>query len=102
MIISKFLSDAKNDLIEQIEQFYKTNDYMRFFYRRKITSIVNHLGGYQVLFPFLRYILNVTDDNNEIIEGEKANPHSLKDFINNFNIYYSETFKNICDYIVTL
>ena len=39
------------------------------------------------IFPFLRYILNVTDDNKEIVEGEKANPHSLKDFINNYNIY---------------
>ena len=75
---------------------------MRFFYGRQITSIVNHLDGYQTKFPFLRYILNVTDDNKEIVEGEKANPHSLKDFINNYNIYYSETFKNICDYVVTL
>jgi hypothetical protein len=62
---------------------------MRFFYGRQITSILNHLDGYHTIFPFLRYILNVTDDNKEIVKGENVNPHSLKDFINNYNIYYS-------------
>ena len=99
--IDKFLTNAKNDFIKQLEQYYKTNDYMRFFYGRQIVSIVNHLDGYRTIFPFLRYILNATDDK-EIKEGNKTNQHDVKDFINNYDIYHDETFKNICNYVVDL
>ena len=70
--IDKFLSNAKNDYIKQLELYYKINDYMRFFYGRQIVSIVNHLNGYQEVFPFLRYILNATDEK-DIKKGSQVN-----------------------------
>ena len=99
--IDKFLSNAKNDYIKQLELFYKINDYMRFFYGRQIVSIVDHLNGYKEIFPFLRYILNATGDKT-INEGSKVNVHSVQDFINNYDIYHEETFKNISNYVLDL
>lgn len=45
---------------------------MRFFYGEQIVSIVKYLDGYSEIIPFLRYILNDTDNKN-IEESDKAN-----------------------------
>ena len=99
--IEKFLSNAKKDLIKQLETFYKIDDFMRFFYGKQIVSIVDHLDGYLEIFPFLRYILNDTDKEN-IEEGDKKNVHSLTDYINHYSLYNKETFENISNYVISL
>ena len=99
--IEKFLINAKNDFIRQLEEFYKMNDFMRFFYGKQIVTIVNHLDGYRDIFPFLRFILNNTDDE-EIKTGDVSNQHAFNDFIRDYEDFQNETFKNISDYVVTL
>ena len=99
--IEKYLTNAKTDLIKQLETFYQINDYMRFFYGRQITNIVSHLEGYTEIFPFLRYILNDTS-NKSINEGNKSNPHDTKDYIGNYNLYDKEAYQNICNYVSSL
>ena len=96
--IEKFLSNVKKDFIEQLETFYKNDDYMRFFHGNQIINIVKHLEGNYEIFPLLRYILNDTDKEN-IEEGDKKNVHSTIDYINHYSLYNKEIFKNISNYV---
>ena len=99
--IDKYLSNAKNDFIKQLEQFYKKNDYIRFFYGRQFVTIVNHLDGYKKIFPFLRNILNDIGEE-EIKTGVIINDHKYNDFIRDYEEYHKEIFENIIEYVVTL
>ena len=58
--IEKFLYNAKNDFIQKLEQYYKINDFLRFFYGKQIMTIINHLDGNKEFFSFIKYILNDT------------------------------------------
>lgn len=99
--IEKFLSNAKNDFIQQLEQCYKIKDYLRFFYGKQIMTIVNHLDGNKEIFSFIKYILNdIGKGKNKI--GVRYNDHSVKNFVRDYEEYHSETFNNINDYVVTL
>ena len=100
--IEKYLSKAKNDFIKQLEQFLKNNEQLRFFYGKQFNTIVNHLDGNRKIFPFLRYILNETDNKKEIKQGRIGNEHKFNDFIRDYKEYHKETFENIIKYVVTL
>ena len=99
--IKSFLLNAKTDFIKKLEQYYKSNDYVRFIYGKQFNTIVNHLDGYSNIFPFLRYILNETN-NKEIKTGNISNDHNFNDFILDYGDYQNETFTNISNYIVSL
>ena len=99
--IEKFLSNAKNDFIQQLELYYKIKDELRFFYGKQIMTIVNHLNGNKEIFSFIKYILNdIGKGKNKI--GVRYNDHSVKNFVRDYEEYHSETFKNINEYVGTL
>ena len=100
--IEKFLSNAKKDFIKQLEQFFKEYDFMRFFYGSQFVTIVNHLNGNRKIIPFLRYILNETDNTKEIKTGDTKNQHCFNNFIKDYKDYHRETFENIVEYVITL
>ena len=100
--IEKFLSKAKNDFIKQLELFLKNYEHLRFFYGKQYITIVNHLDGNRKVFPFLRYILNETDNKKEIKQGRIGNEHKFNDFIRDYKEYHKETFENIIKYVVSL
>ena len=51
--IESFLSKAKNNIVNKLEDFYKTSEGMRFFYGKQICYIINHLNGYNDSYSFL-------------------------------------------------
>ena len=97
--IKNFLFDAKNNFINQLDNFYKNDINIRFIFSRIIDSILNHLTTSLNIDPFLRYILNITDDNIDIKEGLKSNPRSTEDYVREYNLYNKESLKNISDFI---
>ena len=96
--IETLLLNVKKDFIEQLETFYKNDDYMRFFHGNQIINIIEHLDGNHEIFPLLRYILNDTDKEN-IEEGDKKNVHSTTDYINYYSLFNKEIFENISNYV---
>ena len=95
-----FLSNVKKVFINQLETFYKIDDFMRFFPSSQIINIIEHLDGNHDIFPLLRYILNDTDKEN-IEEGDKKNVHSTIDYINHYSLYNKEIFENISNYVIS-
>jgi hypothetical protein len=99
--IESFLSKAKNDIVNKLEDFYKTNEAMRFFYGKQICYIINHLNGYNDSYSFLRYILNDIDSQT-LEQGDKKNICHTKNYIKNYSIITRDSFNNICNYVNSL
>ena len=51
---------------------------------------------------FLRYILNITDNDTKIIEGYKSDVKTVNDYISNYSIYNHDSLENISKYITSL
>ena len=99
--IKNYLFSAKNDLIKQLNNCYEENINLRFLYGKQFDSIIKHLETSFNIEPFLRYLLNFTDDELNIKEGYKSNPRSTNDYVGEYNLYNKESFRNISKYIDT-
>ena len=99
--IESFLSKAKNNIVNKLEDFYKTSEGMRFFYGKQICYIINHLNGYNDSYSFLRYILNDIDSQT-VEQGDKKNICHTKNYIKNYSIITRDSFNNICNYVNSL
>ena len=51
---------------------------------------------------FLRYILNNTDSDSYIKEGYKSNIRNTTDYVNQYDLYFKNSFDNISNYISSL
>ena len=100
--IRDFLFKAKTDCITQLDLVYKQKKYLRFLFGKLFRNIIKHLdGGYNV-FDILRFILNKTDNNEEIKDGKAANPIKAEDYVQQYKIYNENSFDNISGYLTSL
>jgi len=100
--IKKYLSKAFNDLRNKIDLVYKELRPMRFLYGKQIASFIKYLVGYIDFEWFLRYILNETDNKKVINKGEKIINRRTKNYVDLYDIYNDDIFKNISNYIISL
>ena len=100
--IKDFLIKAKDDFITKLNEPYKQKMNLRFIYGKQFRSMMKHLETGLKIEPFLRYILNFTDNNKSINEGLKAIDRSVTNWVNNHIKYEEDSFKNINNYINSL
>ena len=85
--IKKFLFNAKNRYISQLNSNYKEKLNLRFLYGKQFRTIMKHLGSDYKVFSFLRYILNNTENKESVIEGGKITVRNADDFIKFYELY---------------
>ena len=100
--IRDYLLEVKNKYINQLNIKYKEKENIRFLYGKQFRSMMKHLESNFKIEPFLRYILNDTDNNNTINEGFKVINWHAKDFINLYELYNEDSLDSISAYITTL
>lgn len=101
--ILKFLLNAKNYLINKLEEIYKNESNLRFFYGKQFVTILRHLSSnhYNIDY-FLRYILNISNNSKQIIDGYASNPKETDDYVIEYELYLQNSFDNISNYISSL
>ena len=100
--IQAFLTKAKNNIVKKLESIYKDMTTIRFIYGKQIDSILSHIQGNYQIDSFLRYILNLTDCKEEVKDGQKAFGRNVEDYINEIDLYNSNSFNIIHNYILNL
>ena len=100
--IRNFLFDAKTSYISQLEEMYKEKLNLRFLYGKQFRSFSKHLVSNVNMDSFLRYILNITDNDTKIIEGFKSDVKTVNDYISYYSIYNHDSLENISKYITSL
>ena len=100
--IRDFLFKAKTSYITQLERMYKDKLNLRFLYGKQFRSIMKHLESSVNMDSFLRYILNITDNNKKVEEGFKAVTRHVKDWINQYEIYNKDSLESSSEYITSL
>ena len=101
--IQNYLLNARNFLINKLDEQYKEKANLRFIYGKQFESIMKHLNSkFNNINPFLRYILNVADNEKEIEEGFPSNPRRTNDYIEEYKLYTENSFENISNYITSL
>ena len=100
--INDYLFRAKTEQIFQLDLNYKENKYLRFLYGKLFRRIIKHLDGEAKVLEIIRYILNITDNTQEINDGIVANPKIADDYVEEYKLYINNAFKNISNYITTM
>ena len=100
--IRNYLFNVKNKYISQLDLKYKEKMNIRFLYGKQFRSIIKHLESNYKIDPFLRYILNNTENIRPINEGYKAIIRNTKDFINQSELYEENSLDSISSYITSL
>ena len=100
--IYDFLLKVKNTYISQLESLYKYKINLRFLYGKQFITFMNHIENDINIEPILRYILNNTNNNMPINEGNKEIIRKTNDWKNQFEIYNKNSLEFISDYITTL
>ena len=100
--IRDFLFKAKTDYIAQLDSVYKQKQYSRFLFGKSFRNIIKHLDtGYNIL-DILRFILNKTDNKQEINDGTTSNTLRAEDYVHQYKIYNENSFDNILNYLISL
>ena len=100
--IRDFLFEVKDKYITQSEDKYKQKENIRFLYGKQFRSIMKHIESNYKIDPFLRYILNNTDNTIPINEGFKAIKRNADDYINQHELYNENSLDGISTYINSL
>ena len=100
--IKDFLFKAKNKYITQLITKYREKLNLRFLYGKLFRSMMKHLETNLNIDPFLRYIVNNTDNNTPIKGGFKAIERHVNDFIKDHEIYNEDSLESISTYITSL
>jgi len=100
--IREFLFDAKNAYISQIGSLYKEKLNLRFLYGKQFRSMMRHLENNYKIDAFLRYILNISNNDIPIIEGYKAVIRHANDYIKQNVVYNEDSLDSISSYITSL
>ena len=100
--IEKFLLNAKNDYMEQLDSAYKEKKHIRYLYGKLFRNIVGYLdgGSLENILDILRFILNKNNDD-EIKTSKPANPQ-IQDYVNQYRDYNNQSFENIFSYLISL
>ena len=102
--IREFLFDVKNAYILQLNSIYKEKLNLRFLYGKQLRIIMKHIEHNYKIDSFLRYILNNTDNNNLIKEGDKYIERNVYNYIDNkqYELYSRNSLDGISNYITSL
>ena len=100
--IKKYLFDAKNSYISQLNSSYKEKLNLRFLYGKQFRTIMMHLRSDYKIDSFLRYILNNTNNKESVIEGEKITVYNAEDYIKYYELYNQNSLDMISKYITSL
>ena len=100
--IQKFLYEVKNIYINELNSMYKNNISVRFLYGKIFKNIIKHINIGTNIEPLSRYILNITDNNIKINDGQNVLVKNSIDYIFNYLECIKDSFKNIDNYIVSL
>ena len=100
--IRKFLFEAKNSYITQLDSIYKEKLNLRFLYGKQFRSMMRHIENNYKIDSFLRYILNNKDNNKSIKEGYKTMIRNVNDFIKQYELYNQNSLDSISSYITSL
>ena len=100
--IREYLFKAKNDYENQLNSIYKNEKYLRFLYGKLFRKIIMHLDGNCEISEIIRYILNKTDNNDEIQDGNIYNDKIAEDYVKEYKDYNKKSFENISKYVTSL
>jgi len=100
--IRDFLFNAKNNYISQINALYKEKLNIRFLYGKQFRSVMKHLESGYNIDSFLRFILNIKENNSIIKEGYKAISRNVTDFIKEYELYNKNSLDSISTYITSV
>ena len=100
--IREYLFKAKNDYENQLNSIYKNEKYLRFLYGKLFRKIIMHLDGNCEISEIIRYILNKTDNNDEIKDGNIYNDKIAEDYVKEYKDYNKKSFENISKYVTSL
>ena len=100
--IQKFLTNAKVNIIKKLDSIYKQMTTIRFIYGKQIDSILSHIQGNSTINDFLRYILNLTDCEDDVKEGNKEFHRNVDNYVSGYDLYNDNSFTIIHNYIVSL
>ena len=100
--IKKFLFNIKIDFENRLNQVYRDEKYSRFLYGKIFRKIQLHISGNCQISEIIRYILNITDNNEEIKDGDMDNSASVYDYYTFYSLYNSGSFDRITKYITSL
>ena len=90
--IKKFLFNIKIDFENRLNQVYRDEKYSRFLYGKIFRKIQLHISGNCQISEIIRYILNITDNNEEIKDGDMDNSASVYDYYT----FYSKVIIKKC------
>ena len=100
--IRHFLLKAKKNYDSLLNKRYINDKYLRFLYGRIFRKIKIHLDSNCQIEEIQRYILNITNYNEKIIEGKIYNEDCPKDYVNYTQKCNEKIFENISNYITSL
>ena len=100
--IQDFLFKAKTDYTDQLESIYKQKKYLRFLYGKLFRRIMIHLDNGNNVDEILRFILNNTNNNEKIIDGDILTTNVAENYVEQYREMTNNSFKNISDYMTSL
>ena len=101
--IQNYLFNAKNYTITKLEEMYKEKPNLRFIYGKQFENLMNN--NYENNDddirnkPFLRYILNDTNDAKDVKPGFFSKVGQTKDYVDEYKLYTENNFIDISGYI---
>ena len=101
-IIEKFLLEAKDDYKKKLDAAYKDKRHLRFLYGKLFRKLFWYLdgGSFDKIIDIFRYILN--KNNDEVIKQSKPTNPTIRDYVNNYSGYNSDSFENMYKYLIAL
>ena len=100
--IEDFLFKAKIKYISQIDLFYKKKSNLRLIYGKQFINIMKHLESNYNINSILRYILNITDNNKHINDGDIYLIKNTDNYIKEYELYIQNSLNSISKYIASL
>ena len=100
--IKSFLLKATNKYTLILDLMYKEKKVLRFLYGRQFRIMMKHFENSLNIEPFLRYILNIKDNNIRVMEVFIGKQRVVPNYIDNCEEYIENSFDNISHYLVSL
>ena len=100
--IKNYLFTIKNDYEDQLNTIYQSEKYLRFLYGKLFRKIKLHQEGNYEVKEIIRYILNKTEYDDKIIDGEPYNIKTGADYETEYKEYTKKIFDYMAKYIISL
>ena len=97
--IQNYLFNAKNYTITKLEEMYKEKSNLRFIYGKQFENLMNNHNNKDRINPFLRYILNNTDNEIKVEPGYYNKGKITDDYVAEYKLYTDNAFEHISKYI---